>query len=108
MQLLFATIIIAYVVESVKPIQLPMCFWFAAVLFDEIIITRYRVIIISITNTKNKIKKGQITTMKKLYAEADNNIYLLLKDVEKEEMTLAEYIEATQKINQQFERVYAL
>ncbi|MCI9021692.1 MAG: hypothetical protein HFH32_13345 [Eubacterium sp.] len=46
--------------------------------------------------------------MKKLYAEADNNIYLLLKDVEKEEMTLAEYIEATQKINQQFERVYAL
>ena len=46
--------------------------------------------------------------MKKLYAEADNNIYLLLKDVEKEEMTLAEYIEATQKINQQCERVYAL
>ncbi len=46
--------------------------------------------------------------MKKLYAEADNNIYLLLKDVEKEEMTLAEYIEATQKINPQFERVYAL
>ena len=36
----------------------------------------------------------------------------LLKDVEKEaekaEMTLAEYIEATQKINPQFERVYAL
>ena len=46
--------------------------------------------------------------MKKLYAEADNNIYLLLKDVEKEQMPLAEYIEATQKINQQFERVYAL
>ncbi len=84
--------------------------YICAVLHLEI--TRYRVIIISTTNTKNKIKKGQLTTMKKLYAEADNNIYLLLKDVEKEaekaEMTLAEYIEATQKINPQFERVYAL
>ena len=80
--------------------------YICAVLHLEI--TRYRVMIISTTNTKNKIKKGQLTTMKKLYAEADNNIYLLLKDVEKEEMTLAEYIEATQKINQQFERVYAL
>lgn len=50
--------------------------------------------------------------MKKLYAEADNNTYFLLNDAEKEaakaEMTLAEYIEAVQKINPQFERVYAV
>lgn len=50
--------------------------------------------------------------MKKLFAESNNSIYFLLENVEREtakaEMTLEEYIEAVQKINPQFERVYAV